>query len=405
MFFEAIDKETVWSKIFDSIQDMVSIHDKDFTIIKVNKALADFFRMEPEEIIGRKCFELFHDKGEPWHSCPFCESMKSGKDEQGEVMDPHIGIPLLITSSNIYDDEGNLLGNVHIAKDISRIKETERQLRELNLTLEKRAKEEADKRRKQEQLLIQQSKLAAMGEMLSAISHQWRQPLTALGTLIYDIQDSYEYGEMNSAYLNKTTKVALGQIEYMSRTMDDFMKFFTPSKQKIPFSVRKAIQDASSIVAPLMTAGRISLQVRCQGDDTVMACGYPNEFIQVLINVINNAKDAIISHRNNNKIKNNDNNYEGLIAIEYSGEAEKVRITVKDNGGGIAQQAMDRVFDPYFTTKDAGKGTGIGLYMSKIIIEENMGGKIYAENTVEGAVFTITLDAVANVPCYDTIPA
>jgi PAS domain S-box-containing protein len=275
------------------------------------------------------------------------------------------------------------------------LKSKTEQLEQLNRDLERRVLLETETRRKNEQMMIQQSKMAAMGEMIGAIAHQWRQPLNTIGLLIQDIEDAFEFGELDKEYVEKTVSASMSQVKLMSKTIDDFRNFFRTSKEKEVFDVADAVNEVISILSAQLRHNYINFEIKIpQGDinvpqsDKFIFKGYHNELIQVILNIIHNAKDAVIESRQKGLL----GKHEGLVLIALSRENRKIRMEVSDNGGGIPEDVIERIFEPYFTTKPVGQGTGIGLYMSKVIIENNMGGRLYAENTDTGARFTIELD-------------
>ena len=269
------------------------------------------------------------------------------------------------------------------------LKEKSRLLTELNATLENRVHEEIEKGRQKELMLVQQSKLAAMGEMMNAIAHQWRQPLNITGLLVQDIEEAYSFGELDITYIRKFVKDAMTQLNYMSKTITDFTDFFKPTKEKIDFDVKTAIEDMITLLHAQLENARIVVDVvspdRMKGEPPVVVPGFTDEFKQVMVNLINNARDAILQHRQSG----NGRSQEGRIRIEVDRSNSGALITVADTGGGIPQDILDRIFEPYFTSKI--DGTGIGLYMSKVIIENHMGGKLHAKNNEKGAVFVIEL--------------
>jgi len=270
--------------------------------------------------------------------------------------------------------------NGEVNHDISEIKEAQRKLEEYKNELELLVSQEIAKRMEQEQILIQQSKLAAMGEMIGNIAHQWRQPLNTLGLQIQDIADAYDFGELNEAYLQKSVKESMRVIEKMSNTINDFKDFFKPDKKKSDFAVREALDEAVPIIDASLRNNFITLEIEIIEDCTVH--GFMNEYSQVLLNMINNAKDAL------KKCERRDKTIRIVVDKDEEGRS---RVRIYDNGGGIPEEIMDKIFDPYFTTKHKAEGTGIGLYMSKMIIERNMQGTITAQNEGEGALFTITV--------------
>ena len=231
--------------------------------------------------------------------------------------------------------------------------------------------------RTKEQQFMQQSRHAAMGEMIGNIAHQWRQPLNALALTIQCMQLDYKGGNFSKKDLDDCVINSMDLIEHMSRTIDDFTDFFRPDKEKISFNVRKEISKTLTLIGSVFNGHKIKIDVNQTGDPVTY--GHPNEYSQVLLNILFNARDAILSK----KILNSE------IMINLFIEDGKSVVTITDNAGGIQEDIIDRIFDPYFTTKSADKGTGVGLYMSKIIIEKNMSGRLSARNTGSGAEFRI----------------
>ena len=260
-----------------------------------------------------------------------------------------------------------------------RVAERTRDLQRLNEQLEMRVKQEVAKSREKEQMLIQQSRLAAMGEMIGNIAHQWRQPLNALGLILQNIQIAYETGRLDEEFLNQSVNRGKKLIETMSRTIDDFRNFFKPNKNKERFDVAQSIRSALELVESAFKNHEIKVRLDLQ--QNLEVTGYPGEFSQVLLNLLNNAKDALLENRKEDR----------EIHIEAKEEGTKIIVTVEDNAGGIPPAIMDKIFDPYFTTKDEGKGTGLGLYMSNMIIQRSMHGHIRVTNSDNGARFIIEI--------------
>ncbi len=278
----------------------------------------------------------------------------------------------------------------HLQKANMALKEKSVQLEELNRSLENRVKKEVDKRRENEQLMIQQSNMAAMGEMLALIAHQWRQPLNAVGIIVQDILDSFDFGSLDKTYLEKTVDEITNQVTFMSNTIDDFMYFLEPTKEMSLFNVKDAVDNVLSILSALIKKNNIKVVrrfKRCTEEDIPRVNGYPNEFKHVILNIINNSKFAILRNREKKVLSRNE---AGMIEITFARRDNVIRIQIEDNGGGVPDEIGDRIFDRYFTTKGK-KGTGAGLYMAKTIIEKNMGGKLSYSNTDKGAVFTLEL--------------
>ncbi|MCG3671040.1 sensor histidine kinase [Aliarcobacter butzleri] len=254
------------------------------------------------------------------------------------------------------------------------------QEKKLNTELEEKVIVETSKQKEQEQLLIQQTRLAAMGEMIGNIAHQWRQPLNALGLILQNLKFSYEIGELDEKMIDKSVKKATMLTENMSKTIDDFRNFFRPNKAKENFKINEGITKAVELIESTFEHNNIKLEKDFASSE-IEFFGFANEFSQVILNLLTNAKDAVLE----NKIEN------PLIIIQTKIDDEYIYISIKDNGLGIKEEIINKIFEPYFTTKDEGKGTGIGLYMSKIIIENNMNGKIEVKNEQNGANLIIKL--------------
>ena len=224
------------------------------------------------------------------------------------------------------------------------------------------------------QLIQQQNKLVSMGEMIGAIAHQWRQPLNALNINIQNLEDDFNEGLIDKGFVKHFIMRNCQAIAFMSKTIDDFRNFFRIDKEKQTFSIAKTLEETLRLQEAQLR--HYHIHVTMDGEDFCV-CGFKSEFQQVLLNLISNAKDAILH-------KNNPN---GVIAIHMNAPM----ISIEDNGDGIEDALKEHIFEPYFTTKGNENGTGLGLYISKMIIEQNMGGTLNVENTQEGANFTITL--------------
>ncbi len=236
--------------------------------------------------------------------------------------------------------------------------------------------------------LMQAQKMAAVGEMLAIIAHQWRQPLNTLSTYISSLQAAQYNDMLDKTFVEKLVSGASGQIHFMSKTIDDFRNFFKPSKSKGPVDVLEVIISAVKLMEAQMKHGGISLTVNNKTESSsLIVFGYRGEFVHVLVNIIANAKDAIIQHAG----EANRQMIPKKIEITVSTEQQTVLIMISDSGSGIPEHLLLQIFNPYFTTKGASSGTGMGLYMSKMIVEKEMNGELLAENTGSGARFTIKL--------------
>ncbi|GAB7025147.1 sensor histidine kinase [Geotalea toluenoxydans] len=262
-----------------------------------------------------------------------------------------------------------------IAEDA--LTEKRRELEELNRSLEVRIVKAVDEVRRKDEMLILQDRLAVMGEMINNIAHQWRQPLNSLGLLTQQLPIFYDSGKLSREFLVENTVKGMELIQHMSRTIDDFRNFFRSDKEKVTFSINQLTARTLSLVEKSFKDQKIGIALILEGDPILT--GYPNEYAQVLLNIFMNARDALLDR----------NVDDALISIHAFAEGGKTVVTITDNAGGVAEEIKGKLFDPYFTTKGPDKGTGIGLFMSKTIIEKNMGGRLTVRNTGNGAEFRI----------------
>ncbi len=256
--------------------------------------------------------------------------------------------------------------------DITKMKLTEEQLKQ-------KITNEVEKNIQKDRLLAHQNKLASMGEVLGSIAHQWRQPLNNINLLIHFIRDNY--GNFSKEELQEAIKNSKVQIDYMSQTIDDFRNFYKPAKDKEIFSIKSSLNTCIKIVKGQLEKAFITVEII--GED-ISILGFQSEFQQVIVNILNNASEAAI-------IKQKETKFSALISININTFKKKVTITLSNNCGEAPTEVLERMFEPYFTTKFENQGTGIGLYMAKTIIEKNMNGKIEAKNILNGIKFTIVL--------------
>jgi len=231
------------------------------------------------------------------------------------------------------------------------------------------------KEEKQE-IMKQQAKMAAMGEMIGNIAHQWRQPLNALSALNVGLGIKFKRGGLTAEEMNRFKEKSNEIIQNMSATIDDFKNFFQPNKVKEVFSVNHAIEGAIRFVSDSYNEHKIEIIHYTNRDIEINS--YRNELIQVLLNIFNNSKDAIVEKGIVNP----------KVTISTIQSEDKISIMIQDNAGGVDSEILERIFEPYFTTKFQSQGTGIGLYMSKMIIEKSMKGSLISKN-FEGGLLTI----------------
>lgn len=404
---EADQELEMFGQIISSAKEMMGYIDKDYKYIAVNQMFLSMFNIDKEDVIGVNAYDLHPDDQEyqrfmrealPKAFRGEAESYYRWKnfEKEGRLYLEVNMIPYLI------DDE--VQGIIITATNITKLEDARQalmdktfELKDMTIELEERVKKEIEKRIQNEQLLFEQKKFADMGQMINAIAHQWRQPINSIGLYNQLMYQSVKDGSINDEFLEEFKDDSVKIVQHMSKTIDDFRSFFNPRTDETKFEVIKAVTETISLVDAQIKSSDITLTVSCKCQNKnfevcdnivyppckhpeTLVYGYISEFKQVMMNVIQNAKDAVLFRDKDRKID---------IAIES--KARIITVKVKDNGGGIPNEVIQKIFDPYFTTKSEGKGTGIGLYMSKLIIEEHMNGSIMAKNNDYGATMTISL--------------
>ena len=260
------------------------------------------------------------------------------------------------------------------------VEKKEFELQDINKNLEKRVTTAINEVKKKDRAMLHQSRLARMGAMLSMIAHQWRQPLSEVSGILMELETANKFKKLDAKMLKESVDESNKIIQFMSHTIDDFRNFFKPDKKKVRFYVDDACNEAISLAGASIKSYQIDLykKVKCNA----IINGYEREFAQVMLNLISNAKDIL----NQRLIQ------EPKINVVIDVNDKNVILTVQDNAGGVDDEHIDMIFEPYFTTKESSKGTGLGLYMSKMIIEKNMNGELTVENTKDGALFTIIVE-------------
>lgn len=264
----------------------------------------------------------------------------------------------------LHDDNGEATHTIGVNYDIT-------EFETLKHHLEQRVDEELAKQREQEQVLIQQSKLAAMGEMISAISHQWRQPLNAVSLYLQDLLSAQHHNQLDATLLEENVFKSRKQIEYMSQTIDDFRNFFNPNTEDSELNLKEIIAKTISMFEAQLKSHDIQMNFHPSDDADYQLMGNANHLQQSVANILSNAIDAIKERQ-----KTEDDEFDAQLTIELMSYPEEYVIEVMDNGIGLSPQAHEKAFEPYFTTKDQGEGSGIGLYMTRTIIKKYFNGRI-----------------------------
>ena len=349
----------------DNLPDMVWAKDIHGKYLFANKAICENLLMakDTEEPIGKT--DVFfalrerekHKDKKNWHTFgELCfdsdeivlETMKPARfEEYGNIKGKLLYLE--VHKAPFFDEEGRLLGTVGSGRDI---------------TEEVIAK---NKLKEKDQLLMQQSKMAAIGEMLQNIAHQWRQPLSSISSISTSVIVQKQVGALDDEHLLLSMENLNNNAQYLSKTIDDFRDFFRPNKEKSIFNFSEIEQKVLSLISSKIHKSNIEI---ISSFEDIQINNYKNEFIQVIINIINNSIDAL----NDSEVSPR------VVFIDAYKNEDTVVVKIKDNAGGIPEKIMGNVFEPYFTTKHKKQGTGIGLYMCEEIITKHMGGIISVKN-------------------------
>jgi len=363
------ENETFYGKIFETANLGICLTDSEGRFAAVNPAYCMIYGYREEELIG-KCFTMVVPP-------EYREKLKALHDDFLRLKLEELGMEWEVIRKDgerihIYASAGileNIVGGPYKITTVSDITE---------LVHARKLQQE------QEALLIQQSKMAAMGEMLGHIAHQWRQPLNVINCTTLDIKMKKEMSLLGDDVLNKSLMNIETLTDQMSETINDFMDFYKPDKQKREFSLYESIKNAHKIIEAQLKSYKITLLIYV--DESAIIFGCAGEFQQVILNLLTNAKDAFVSQESEHR----------KIVISSKDEKECLRLYVEDNAGGIDEAILQKIFEPYFTTKMHSGGTGIGLYMSSMIIKQTFKGTLEVNNICNesknlGARFTITL--------------
>ncbi|NOR57501.1 MAG: PAS domain-containing protein [Sulfurimonas sp.] len=395
------------------LPDMLWVKDLNGTYLYANQSICDGLLMakDTQEPIGKN--DVFfalreraaHSDKPDWHTFgELCfnsdqvviDNNKAMKfEEYGNVKGKLLYLE--VYKAPFYDKDGNIIGTVGAGRDITKLKKIQldleeslktldrqrEQLKSFNEELEKRVKEEIEKQENQERLMIHQSRQAAMGEMLESIAHQWRQPLNIIGLATANLETTYAIGSLDKKDFHEKMEIVSLNINYMSDTIDDFRNFLNPDRDMITFSPQSSIEDVLTVFNAQLKSNIITQTLN--SDCELHFYGVENEFKQVMFILLNNAIDAIKLQIKENIIEQGSINI-GLVCKDNQGLIE-----VSDNGGGVDNDIINSIFDPYFTTKNDSHGVGIGLYIAKNIIETRMNGSLGIKNIESGSCFTISL--------------
>ncbi|MGM0519066.1 MAG: PAS domain S-box protein [Campylobacterota bacterium] len=353
---QALKKLKLSDTIYNNTKEGIFITDTKSRILSVNKAFENITGYKEKEVVNQKVNILKSNK----HSFAFYKklwtSIRTKGSWEGEITNKtkqNELFPQWLTINAVYDENNKPTNYIAVFTDIRKLKEQEKLIRQ------------------KDQIMFQQSKMASMGEMLKNIAHQWRQPLSVITSSASGLKLKKDFGMLSDDDFDEFTNGVLKSSTYLSETIDDFSNYFKNSIKNESFNVKEIIKKAVQLTEPSLRNYDIDLAYKVQENFKIY--GIKNELIQVILNLINNSKDAF-----------KENNIEYLqrsIYLEVKRNKKDISICIKDNAGGIDETIIDKIFEPYFTTKHQSQGTGIGLYMSKQIIEEHFNGRLFAQNS------------------------
>ena len=384
------DLLTVFSLAVEQSPISIVITDLEGTIEFINPKFTEVTGYTREEAIGQNPRIFKTEKTPPELHKNLWKTIKSGcvwegeftnKKKNGDIFIEHAKI------SPIVNKDGQISKFLAFKEDITVRKKVDEELQRLNLSLLGRIDEETSHRMKHERLIANQSRLVAMGEMIGAIAHQWRQPLATLAMIIQRMHVVGCRQRLTCEELGEFKDNAMRQVKYMSETIEEFSGFYNKDKRSEKYSPIKCIKDAVKLFEPQFNTNNIIVTLHTNDNLDLLVPGFPNEFKQVMLNLLGNARDAILESR---IIRSNHD--QGRIDINiFINEEKKLIVDITDSGCGIPDNIVNRIFDPYFTTKEKTGGTGIGLYMSRMIMLESLGGFLQLIKADNGAVFRVKL--------------
>jgi len=370
-----------YQAIVDSFDGLIYISSQDYRIEFMNRKLIE---RTGRDAVGEYCYKVMNDLDSV---CPWCvnDRVFRGETVHREMFSSKDSRWYYAVNVPIRHADGSMSKHAMIFDITDRkmfeeeLKRQKQLLEELNRTLEKRVQEEVKKNREKDIILIQQNRQAALGELFDHIAHQWKQPLNSIAVIIQALGSTCAYEQVATKDILETVDRIMDMVGHMAQTVEVFRNFYKPDKEKSVFLVKDSIDKALSFVTPVFI--RYGIGVNLDTDPELSAFGYPKEYAQVLLNILANAKDALSERGVENP----------RIDITAFADGDNTVVTITDNAGGIPDESIGRIFDLYYTTKESSGGSGIGLYMSKNIIEKNMGGKLSVRNSDNGAQFRIEL--------------
>ncbi len=378
----------------------------DYRFLEVNPAFETMTGLRADRIVGHLVSEVLPDLEPTWLERYAHVALGGGRmvfEEYSRELDKHFFISAFSPAHGLF---AVLMEDISERKRIQgALEEQTVELESLNRELMERVEREVKTRQESERAMLQQSRISMMGEMLSAIAHHWRQPLSAIALYIQGVREAFIYGELDRKTLDRAVNQSMALIQGMSKTIDELRGFLSQKEQSHACCALEEVKQVAQLLQPQLDEQRIALVGRCFGQpekplsDCVCAPNsrgwvqaYPAEFHQAIFNLLANARDAIML-----RARRAPKGYRAQIAVGFLIRGDREEIWIEDNGGGFEEGALEHLFEPFFSTKERGQGVGVvtgvglGLYLAKVIIEEQMGGTLTAEPIKGGARFKIVL--------------
>ena len=382
-----LEKSTrFFQKIFETANEGIWVINRDKETIMANNALCNMLGYKEDELLGHCVSEFVDEKNRNVFLKNASETQggKGGKNyEMGLVHKSGRIVHALFSTEVLSDENGDILGSFAMVTNITKRKHAEDELVSFNYLLEEKIAEEVLKNHSKDELMTKQMRMAQMGEMISMIAHQWRQPLSTISAIVASMQMGLSLDDDEDNPIYEDLEHVNEHIQFLSNTIDDFRHFFSPNKLKNQVRLCDLLDNALGIIKQSLIQTNVDVVNDYKHLTRPMKL-YSNELVQVFLNLVKNSMD-VLSERELDR---------AYICIRGSEYDNKSVIVFEDNGGGISPKIMQKIFEPYFTTKNEKNGTGLGLYMSKMIIEEHCDGHLIVENTDVGARFTIALPHV-----------
>ncbi len=371
------------TSVLDNMQDTFYRTDTSYHFIAVTPSIYALLGYHNYELIEHSLIDLLTNEDERDYFTAMLDK-NSGHIKNLEIKISQKNgdnIWILVNAHRYYDLANRFAGIEGTFKDITEQKHYQVELIKQTELQEQRISDGIKQLRQKDALMLQQAKMAQMGEMISMIAHQWRQPLATIGAITQNLKLSTMLGEpISHDLLNQKLSSINSHVNMLSETIDDFRNFFRPDKERNNVILDDVVLKAIDVLESSITTHAVKLTLDLNLKTPIKS--FQNELLQVLINLIANAIDAFDEPQTNKHI-----------TIGSFEAKDSFTITVSDDAGGIKEDVIDKIFEPYFSTKEIKNGTGLGLYMSKIIIEEHCQGSLTAKNSDIGAIFTLSLPA------------